>query len=121
MYIPIKIQNKYPNDQAKYVTIGNVIKTFNQCISIQLHTLNIVYIIDKIGISNKFGNVTVYFLSILFYCKRIYIANAISTTIEIGIHIGDKTHHQLQVITCVSLSTINISVKISKKPSDIFI
>jgi hypothetical protein len=76
MCIPIKIQNKYPNDQAKYVTMGSVIRIFNQCISIQLHTLNIVYTIDRIGISDKFGNVIVNLFIInlcIFYLQYIHV------------------------------------------------
>lgn len=56
-----------------------------------------------------------------YFIINAYITNAINTTIKIGIHIGDKTHHQLQVITFVSLRIINVIVNKSKNPIVVFI
>ena len=50
-----------------------------------------------------------------------YTTAKMTIAIESGNQIGANTHHQLQEITPVSLSTMNATHKISKKPSVVFI
>lgn len=44
------------------------------------------------------------------------INNRITTIIDDGIHIGDKTHTQLHVMTLVNFKTMKIKHNILKKP-----